>query len=108
MTAGDSKFHLITKEILILTSSGGICGSMLLDERFEELLEQLFGQTAYMTMPQKTREVAMKYWQDHVKPRYVGRLEDDGFSDVDYFVPIPGASDNPDIDLEGGFLQLSR
>lgn len=81
---------------------------MLLDERFEKLLKQLFGQTAYMNMPYKTREVAMKYWQEHVKSSYVGRLEDDGFSDVDYLVPMPGASDNPEINLEGGFLQLSR
>jgi hypothetical protein len=93
---------------LILTASGGICGSMILDERFEDLLKQLFGKTEYENMPSKTKEMAMKYWQDHVKPSFVGELADDEFSDVDYVVPIPGARDNPKIDLEGGFLLLTK
>ncbi|KAF9883002.1 hypothetical protein FE257_004342 [Aspergillus nanangensis] len=34
-------------------------------------------------------------------------LYDDDFADVDYFIPLPGASDDPKVPVEDGFIQLS-
>jgi hypothetical protein len=81
---------------------------MLLDKRFEDLLRELFGYKTYSDMSLKTKATAAKYWQDHIKPNFVGKLSDDEFSDVDYFVPMPGVADNLGIHLEEGFLQLDR
>lgn len=79
---------------------------MILDQRFEEHLAERMGRR-YAILPQKAKEAALLYWQDRVKPNFTGRFDND-FADVDYFVPIPGAKDDPTIPIEDGFFQLDR
>ncbi|KAE8345475.1 hypothetical protein BDV24DRAFT_148082 [Aspergillus arachidicola] len=82
-----------------------ICGSMLLDQRFEELLRDRMG-VNYATLSSKSKEAALSYWQDRVKPNYTGKLDND-YADVDYFIPLPGVADDLTIPIEDGFFQLS-
>ncbi|KAB8252614.1 hypothetical protein BDV35DRAFT_375885 [Aspergillus flavus] len=82
-----------------------ICGSMLLDQRFEKLLRDRMS-VNYATLSSKSKEAALSYWQDRVKPNYTGKYDND-YADVDYFIPLPGVADNPKIPIEDGFFQLS-
>ena len=51
----------------------------------------------------KSCEVALKYWQDHIKPNFAS---DPDFEEETHFVPLPGLKDKPKIGLQDGFLQL--
>ncbi|PYH98153.1 actin-like ATPase domain-containing protein [Aspergillus ellipticus CBS 707.79] len=90
----------------VVKGAGRICGSMLLDQRFERLLEQRMRPNGYATLTDKSKEAALTYWQDRVKPNFTGKFDDD-FADVDYFIPIPGAQDDPSVPIEDGFFQLT-
>lgn len=80
---------------------------MLLDQRFEELLSDRMKADQYGELPLKAKEAAMSYWQDRVKPNFIGSFDDD-FADVDTFIPIPGVPDDPEIPIEDGCFQLDR
>lgn len=81
---------------------------MILDERFERFLEELLGFQAFELLSERTRNAALRYWQDWIKPQYTGIDSEDGEEDVGWELPLPGIPDQPLIDLEGGFLQLSK
>ncbi|PIG88527.1 Hsp70 family chaperone [Aspergillus arachidicola] len=102
-------YQIKTLEPLVLVEvtegTGRICGSMLLDQRFEELLRDRMG-VNYATLSSKSKEAALSYWQDRVKPNYTGKLDND-YADVDYFIPLPGVADDLTIPIEDGFFQLS-
>ncbi|OOO07679.1 Heat shock protein 70 [Aspergillus oryzae] len=89
----------------VTEGTGRICGSMLLDQRFEKLLRDRMS-VNYATLSSKSKEAALSYWQDRVKPNYTGKYDND-YADVDYFIPLPGVADNPKIPIEDGFFQLS-
>ncbi|KAB8206672.1 actin-like ATPase domain-containing protein [Aspergillus parasiticus] len=102
-------YQIKTLEPLVLVEvtegTGRICGSMLLDQRFEELLRDRMG-VNFATLPSKSKEAALSYWQDRVKPNYTGKLDND-YVDIDYFIPLPGVADDLTIPIEDGFFQLS-
>ncbi|RAQ55593.1 Hsp70 family chaperone [Aspergillus flavus] len=89
----------------VTEGTGRICGSMLLDQRFEKLLRDRMS-VNYATLSSKSKEAALSYWQDRVKPNYTGKYDND-YADIDYFIPLPGVADNPKIPIEDGFFQLS-
>ncbi|RAL05412.1 Hsp70 family protein [Aspergillus ibericus CBS 121593] len=91
----------------VVKGAGRICGSMLLDQRFDALLKERTGLGGYATLSDNARESVLSYWQDRVKPNYVGKYDDD-YADIDYFIPVPGARDDPLIPIEDGFFQLTR
>ncbi|KAF4179419.1 hypothetical protein CNMCM7927_001862 [Aspergillus lentulus] len=94
----------------VTEGTGAICGSVLLDKRFESYLVGLFGEKTYQSVSHRTRETALNYWQDFVKPNFAGLSieDDDEYSEVDYSVPISGVGDKPEIGLEGGFLNMTK
>ncbi|GIJ83087.1 hypothetical protein Asppvi_001605 [Aspergillus pseudoviridinutans] len=94
----------------VTEGTGAICGSVLLDKRFESYLIGLFGERTYQSLPHKTRETALNHWQDFVKPNFAGASieDDDEYSEVDYSVPLNGVGDKPEIGLEGGFLNMTK
>ena len=79
---------------------------MLLDEKFETLLRDVIGRQEFDLIPPRSKEVAMQFWRDQIKPFFV--REDDEYAETDYFIPIPGALDNAGIRLRGGYIQLDR
>ncbi|KAL2824383.1 hypothetical protein BDW59DRAFT_180259 [Aspergillus cavernicola] len=90
----------------VTEGTGGICGSMLLDRIFEDFLRQKMGTKIYDALSRMSKEVAVTYWQDRVKPNFSGQYDDE-FADVDYFIPVPGAKDDPAIPIEDGFFEMS-
>ncbi|KAL4925366.1 Hsp70 family protein [Aspergillus undulatus] len=114
--AGGGTVDLISYQIksvepLCLTEvtegTGAICGSALLDARFEALLRQRMGPDKYYSLSSKSKEAAITYWQERVKPNYSGKFDED-FTDVDYFIPVAGATDDPTVPIEDGFFLLSN
>ncbi|KAL4861100.1 hypothetical protein BDV12DRAFT_204359 [Aspergillus spectabilis] len=91
---------------LVEVTVGRVCGSMLLDQRFEELLREKIGFDNYRALSKKSKEAAVLYWQDRVKTNFAGKFDDD-FVEVDYYIPVPGAKDDPKIPIEDGFVQLT-
>lgn len=81
---------------------------MILDERFERFLEELLGFQAFELLPERTRNAALRYWQESIKPHFTGTGLDDGQEDFGWELPLPGLPDQPLIELEGGFLHLSK
>ncbi|KAL3706917.1 hypothetical protein TMatcc_007930 [Talaromyces marneffei ATCC 18224] len=91
----------------VVEGTGGVCGSMVLDNRFESLLEELLGFETFELLPENTRKAALQFWQESIKPNYDGTdLDDD--DDPNWELTLPGLPDQPLIGLKGGFLQLTR
>lgn len=86
---------------------GDVCGSVILDQRFEEFLASRIGEI-YKLLPRAARTTILTHWQDYIKPNYQGPLEYEDFADMGYCIPIPGIPDNPDINLVGGVLHMDR
>jgi hypothetical protein len=59
-------------------------------------------------LPQSTARAARKYWQDYIKPGYTGPLEDDEMCELGYWIPVPGVSGIPNLELSEGHLYIDR
>lgn len=81
---------------------------MILDERFERFLENLLGFEAFELLPDRTRDGALRYWQEIIKLQFTGTDCEDEFDDIGWELPLPGATDNSLIGLEGNYLQLNK
>ncbi|KAI2741395.1 hypothetical protein DTO013E5_4559 [Penicillium roqueforti] len=88
--------------------TGAVCGSVMLDERFDALIKSIIEKQLHKPLPQSTARAARKYWQDYIKPGYTGPLDDDEMCDVGYWVPVPGVSGISNIELSEGHLYLDR
>lgn len=88
--------------------TGAVCGSAILDERFETFLADTLGRNMYQNLSLATKRIAMKHCQDYLKPNYAGTVDADGFDDAGYSVPMSGIQDSPNINLNGGLLYLER
>ncbi|EED18605.1 conserved hypothetical protein [Talaromyces stipitatus ATCC 10500] len=91
----------------VVEGSGDGCGSIILDEHFEQFLENLPGFQAFELLPEHTGNAALQYWQDSIEPRYTRTDQEDDQDDVGWELPLLGLPNQPLIGLEGGFLQLS-
>lgn len=86
---------------------GDVCGSVLLDGRFDALLRERMGKKAYRALSRKSRETAMTFWRERVKPNFMGDYDED-FGEVEHFIPVAGAANDPGVPIEGGFFVLSK
>ncbi|RDK39918.1 actin-like ATPase domain-containing protein [Aspergillus phoenicis ATCC 13157] len=84
----------------VAEGTGDICGSVMLDAGFKNFLKVLVNDKHLSV---KSCEVALRYWQDHIKPNFAS---DPDFEEETHFVPLPGLKDKPKIGLQDGFLQL--
>ncbi|RAH80826.1 actin-like ATPase domain-containing protein [Aspergillus japonicus CBS 114.51] len=89
----------------VTEGTGAVCGSLLLDERFERLLMRKVGLENWQCLRTQSKESALSYWRDMVKPNFGEESECD-YLDVDHFIPLPGAESQPDKHIEAGFVQL--
>ncbi|KAJ5365517.1 hypothetical protein N7517_008403 [Penicillium concentricum] len=71
-----------------------VCGSVMLDERFDALIKDIIEK--------------QKYWQDYIKPGYTGPLDDDDMCEPGYWIPVPGVSGILNVELSEGHLYLDR
>ncbi|KAG9521362.1 actin-like ATPase domain-containing protein, partial [Aureobasidium melanogenum] len=89
-----------------VTGSGAICGSAMLNLRFEELVEQRMGTEAC----KKYRETNARGWARCIEEFELRtkRVFDISETDPDYpyYITMPGVPDNPDRGMQGNFLIL--
>ncbi|KOS38019.1 hypothetical protein ACN38_g11178 [Penicillium nordicum] len=88
--------------------TGAVCGSVMLDERFDALIKDIIEKQSHQPIPQSTIRAARKYWQDYIKPGYTGPLDDDEMCEPGYWIPVPGVSGISNVDLSEGHLYLDR
>lgn len=84
---------------------GKICGSVMLDERFEAFLSNKIGEE-YRNLSEYTKRAALQRWQTDIKTAYAGP-EDNEFLDAGYMVPLPGVSDLTES-MHQGMLHMSK
>jgi hypothetical protein len=85
--------------------TGGLCGSAFLNYRFEDLVKQRLGTSAYITMRNKkpkTWMMGLKYFEEFVKRNY---NEDD---DSEVNIPFPGLPDDEAAGVDSGFMVLEH
>lgn len=88
--------------------TGAVCGSAMLDERFEDFMIKSLGQETYQKLSKPAKAFAMKHWQDYIKTTYAGPLGSEEFDDPGYLVPIPGLPDISEGVSDEGFLHMER
>ncbi|KAJ5207500.1 Heat shock protein 70 family [Penicillium cf. griseofulvum] len=90
--------------------TGAVCGSVMLDERFDALIKDTIEKQSHQPISQSTVRAARKYWQDYIKPGYTGPLDDDDddMCEPGYWIPVPGVSGISNIELSEGHLYLDR
>ncbi|KAI9043281.1 Hsp70 family protein [Aspergillus affinis] len=113
----------------VTEGTGRACGSMFLDDRFEDLLRGRMGADKYDSLSNVSKDAVRSYWQERVKPYYTGRQEksevpiassisysdskdsdtisEDEYAETDKFIPIAGAKDDPTIPIVEGCFPLS-
>ncbi|KAL7276607.1 hypothetical protein RUND412_000411 [Rhizina undulata] len=87
----------------VVAGSGGLCGSVFVNEMFEEHIRKLLGNNTINNMKPVAKREMMRQWEDKVKFTFADA------GNVEYFdVYIPGVPDDEEKGLEAGFLSLSR
>ncbi|CAG8191229.1 unnamed protein product [Penicillium olsonii] len=76
----------------VTEGTGAVCGSALLDDAFQDLLETEYKKTYKRPIPKATMKAARQYWQDYIKPTFRGPIDDDDFEETPYQVPLPGGA----------------
>lgn len=77
----------------------------MLDERFRGFLIHKMGHEVYESLSHTSKNLALKHWQDIIKPSYTGPVATD-LLDTGYFIPVPGVPDLPKANIHGGFLYM--
>ncbi|KAJ5689948.1 hypothetical protein N7462_004340 [Penicillium macrosclerotiorum] len=70
-------------------NSGALCGSVMLDQLFQEFLTKQIGKKKYQSLPGAAKQIIMHQWQNEIKHEYSGPNNCDGF-DAGYYLTIPG------------------
>ncbi|KAJ5542738.1 hypothetical protein N7461_008741 [Penicillium sp. DV-2018c] len=86
--------------------TGALCGSVMLDERFDALIKKHVENSSGQALPDGPARTARQYWQDYVKPSYSGPPDEDDFCEMGYWIPLPGVSGISNVDQSKGYLYL--
>ncbi|CAG7943854.1 unnamed protein product [Penicillium salamii] len=93
----------------VTEGTGAVCGSVMLDVRFEELLRRIYQDDYSHEIPQGTLNVARRYWRDYIKPTYRGPLGEKEFTETPYRIPLPGAAVRSGAHgFDGGFWYMEH
>lgn len=84
---------------------GLACGATLLDERFEAMLRQKLGQYAESILTVRETQLVKESFVHHIKDTFNPYDKD---CEHTYEIAIPDALDIPSVDLERGYLMLTR
>lgn len=80
----------------------------MLDERFEAMVTDVFERDVKTNLPQSTINSARQYWQDYIKPSFKGPLDDEGFQETPYRVPLPGVNNYSGPHFHEGYWFLDK
>jgi len=85
--------------------TGAACGSIYLDQAFENLLKGRFGKASEKILTPKRLLELVRYFDSSIK-RQFNPL--DPSADTEFEVPIAGVDDIPRIGFEDGYLRLTK
>ncbi|KAJ5726922.1 hypothetical protein N7493_005949 [Penicillium malachiteum] len=89
----------------VTEGTGAICGSTKLDDAFQDFLVETL-RKKYKYLSDQGRRVALRRWQDDVKPFFAGKEDQDGFLDTGSILPLPGVPDMLEKQVYGGILHM--
>ncbi|KAF8244868.1 hypothetical protein K440DRAFT_646743 [Wilcoxina mikolae CBS 423.85] len=81
----------------IVSGTGDLCGSMFLDQRFEQYIRKLLGDKVIDNMKPRSKHMMMKSWEETVKFTF-GNLD----AEHEYYVNVPGIRDNEEANVQDG------
>lgn len=82
---------------------GDLCGSIYLDQRFEEYMRSRIGHDIINKLKPKLRTEMMRTWEEKVKLFFGGSSGED----MEYEVSIHGIRDDEEKDVEDGIHKMS-
>lgn len=88
----------------VVSGTGDLCGSVYLDKRFSEYMQQTLGKQIFDQMPLRSKLAMNNYWEEQVKLKF-GTSES---AVTSYEVLVPNVPDNEDLDIEEGFHTMSQ
>ncbi|KAF8243757.1 actin-like ATPase domain-containing protein [Wilcoxina mikolae CBS 423.85] len=77
--------------------TGALCGSVFLDERFEQYIRGVLGDGVIDAMKPVSKNGMMRSWEEAVKFQFGNTAEGEEF-----FVSVPGIPDNDETEVESG------
>lgn len=86
-----------------VTGTGELCGSAMLNERFDRFVQERLGKGVYNSMKDKTKLAAMKTWEEYVKRVFIDGEDQDVFP-----IQFPGLPDNEAMGIDCGFMSVTR
>lgn len=86
-----------------VVGSGGLCGAVYLDRRFEEFIQRRIGKETFEGMSHRARFQMNQYWETYIKREFNG--ED---NDTEFHVPVVGVPDCPEKGVTDGFMRVTR
>ncbi|KAJ5618585.1 hypothetical protein N7528_006696 [Penicillium herquei] len=89
----------------VTEGTGAICGSMKLDEAFQFYLVETLGKK-YKRLTDEGQRLAMRRWQNEVKPFFSGKDDDDVLLEMGSIIPLPGVPDIPAKRVYSGVLHM--
>lgn len=87
---------------------GEICGSVMLDERFETFLKETIGKQSYQKMSASSKQHALQRWKVDIKPSYSGPDDEDDLLTEVYTVPVHGIPDDQKKGIHQGMLHMKK
>jgi hypothetical protein len=85
--------------------TGAACGAIYLDQGFETLIRNKFGEVGIQYLDEKRMTELVRYFDSSIKRQF---NPFDPLCDIDFEVPISGIQDMPQIGLRDGYLMLTR
>ena len=86
--------------------TGAACGSIYLDQGFENLLKGRFGKAWEKVLTPKRLIELVRYFDSSIKRQF--NPLDTSATDTEFEVPIAGVDDIPWIGFEDGYLRLTK
>lgn len=85
--------------------TGAACGSIYLDQGFETLLRNKFGEAGNRDLDDKRLAELVRHFDNHIKPQF---NPFDSMAETEFEIPVSGIQDMPSIGLRDGYLMLTR
>ena len=90
-----------TQPSWLTTCTGGLCGSVFVDQRFEHYIRRRLGDTVIDKMRPRIRNEMMNSWERKVKYRFGNASGPEG-----YEVLVSGLPNSKELNIEDGFHSM--
>lgn len=85
--------------------TGAACGAIYLDQGFETLLRNKFGEVGIQSLDNKRLAELVRHFDNQIKRQF---NPFDSMAETEFEIPVSGIQDMPSIGLRDGYLMLTR